>query len=72
MKPGTMCAHNVRHGLASGLISRGHELEAVQKMLRQSHVDTTLLYVHNQKQAREAQADFLEKFLPSADAKRVQ
>jgi hypothetical protein len=42
-------------------------------MLRQSHVDMTMHYVHNRHQARSAQAQFLERFLPNggviADAK---
>jgi len=36
----------------------------VQRMLRQSHVDMTMHYVHNSPKAREAQAQFIERFLP--------
>jgi hypothetical protein len=34
-------------------------------MLRQSHVDMTMHYVHNRRKARDAQAQFIERFLPS-------
>ena len=33
-------------------------------MLRQSHVDMTMHYVHNRHEARDAQAQFVERFLP--------
>jgi hypothetical protein len=36
----------------------------VQRMLRQSHVDMTMHYVHNSHKARNAQAQFIERFLP--------
>jgi site-specific recombinase XerD len=66
-------AHNMRHGLATYLVKRGNDPELVAKMLRQSHVDTALIYIHNQKEARAAQADFLGEFLPAnGHAKRVQ
>jgi hypothetical protein len=54
-------------------VKRGNDPELVAKMLRQSHVDTALIYIHNQKEARAAQADFLGEFLPAnGHAKRVQ
>jgi hypothetical protein len=34
-------------------------------MLRQSHVDMTMHYVHNRSKARNAQAQFIERFLPN-------
>ncbi len=34
-------------------------------MLRQSHVDMTMHYVHNSHKARDAQAQFMERFLPN-------
>jgi hypothetical protein len=37
----------------------------VQRMLRQSHVDMTMHYVHNSHKARNAQAQFIERFLPN-------
>ena len=35
----------------------------MQRMLRQSHVDMTMHHVHNSRKARNAQAQFLERFL---------
>jgi hypothetical protein len=37
----------------------------VQKILRQSNVDTTMIYIHNAKKAREAQGQFMKRFMPS-------
>jgi hypothetical protein len=34
-------------------------------MLRQSHVDMTMHYVHNSHKVRSAQAQFIERFLPN-------
>lgn len=65
-------AHNLRHGLGTFVVQQGGNPELVAKMLRQSHVDMALWYVHNQKEAREAQGSFLSKFLPNGDTKRVQ
>ena len=36
-------------------------------MLRQSHFDMTMHYVHNSDKARTAQAQFIERFLPKRD-----
>ena len=57
--------HNLRHGLSTFLIESGHDPVVVQRMLRQSHVDTTMHYVHNSHKARNAQAQFIERFLPN-------
>ncbi len=57
--------HNLRHGLSTFLIENGHDPVVVQRMLRQSHVDMTMHYVHNSHKARNAQAQFIERFLPN-------
>jgi integrase len=57
--------HNLRHGLSTFLIDNGHDPIVVQRMLRQSRVDMTMHYVHNSRQARNAQGQFLERFLPN-------
>ena len=44
--------HNLRHGLSTFLIENGHDPVVVQRMLRQSHVDMTMHYVHNQPQGK--------------------
>jgi len=59
--------HNLRHGLSTFLIENGHDPVVVQRMLRQSHVDMTMHYVHNQRMARDAQGQFIERFLPNRD-----
>jgi hypothetical protein len=55
----------LRHGLSTFLIGNGHDPVVVQRMLRQSHVDMTMHYVHNTAKARNAQAQFIERFLPN-------
>ncbi len=57
--------HNLRHGLSTFLIENGHDPVVVQRMLRQSHVDMTMHYVHNRHKARDAQGQFIERFLPN-------
>jgi integrase len=57
--------HNLRHGLSTFLIENGHDPVVVQRMLRQSHVDMTMHYVHNSHKARDAQGQFIERFLPN-------
>jgi integrase len=57
--------HNLRHGLSTFLIGNGHDPVVVQRMLRQSCVDMTMHYVHNTGKARNAQAQFIERFLPN-------
>lgn len=56
--------HNLRHGLSTFLIENGQDPVVVQRTLRQSHVDMTMHYVHNSHKARDAQAQFIERFLP--------
>jgi integrase len=60
--------HNLRHGLSTFLIGNGHDPVVVQRMLRQSHVDMTMHYVHNSQKARNAQAQFIERFLQNGAA----
>ncbi len=60
--------HNLRHGLSTFLIENGHDPVVVQRMLRQSHVAMTMYYVHNSHKARNAQAQFIERFLPNGGA----
>jgi integrase len=60
--------HNLRHGLSTFLIENGHDPVVVQRMLRQSHVDMAMHYVHNSHRARDAQAEFIERFLPNGGA----
>jgi integrase len=60
--------HNLRHGLSTFLIENGHDPVVVQRMLRQSHVAMTMHYVHNSPKARNAQAQFIERFLPNGGA----
>ncbi|HXM08618.1 MAG TPA: tyrosine-type recombinase/integrase [Terriglobales bacterium] len=56
---------HLRHGLSTFLIENGHDPVVVQRVLRQSHVDMTMHYVHNSHKARNAQAQFIERFLPN-------
>ena len=60
--------HNLRHGLSTFLIDNGQDPVVVQRMLRRSHVDMTMHYVHNSRKARNAQAQFIERFLPNGTA----
>jgi|SRR6516164_756767 len=60
--------HNLRHGLSTFLIEKGQDPVVVQRVLRQSHVNMTMHYVHNSRKARNAQGQFLEHFLPSGTA----
>ena len=63
--------HNFRHALATFLIENGHDPVVVQRMLRQSHVDMTMHYTHNSHKRREAQAQFMERFMPEREPQRV-
>ena len=63
--------HNFRHALATFLIENGHDPLVVQRMLRHSHVDMTMHYTHNSHKRREAQAQFIERFLPEGERVRV-
>jgi hypothetical protein len=47
------------------LVENGTDPVVVQRMLRQSNVDTTMIYIHNAKKAREAQGQFMNRFMPS-------
>jgi integrase len=44
--------HNFRHSLATFLISEGQDPDVVRRMLRQSHIDTTLTYAHGFRENR--------------------
>jgi integrase len=59
--------HNFRHALATFLIEKGHDPLVVQRMLRQSDVKMTMHYTHNSHKRREAQAQFMERFLPEGE-----
>lgn len=56
--------HNFRHSLATFLVENGHDPVVVQRMLRQSNLDTTMIYIHNRHKRREAQGRFIERFMP--------
>jgi integrase len=60
--------HNFRHSLATFLISEGRNLDVVRRMLRQSHIDTTLLYVNMDSERIGAQGRMLDRMLPKIDA----
>jgi integrase len=57
--------HAIRHGLSTFLIDNGHDPVVVRRMLRHSHLDMTMHYVHNGHKARNAQGQFIERFLPN-------
>jgi len=57
--------HNYRHSLATFLVESGSNQVVVQKMLRQSNVDIPMIYIHNAKKAREAQGQFMKRFVLS-------
>jgi integrase len=65
--------HNFRHALATFLIENGNDPLVVQRMLRHSRVEMTMHYTHNSHKRREAQAQFIERFLPAGgrEPKRV-
>ena len=58
--------HNLRHGLSTFLIENGPDPVVLQRMLPQPHVDMTMHYVHNRHKAGNAQAQFIERFLPNS------
>jgi integrase len=60
--------HNFRHGLATFLISEGRNPDVVRRMLRQSHIDTTLIYTHMDSERIGAQGRMLGQMLPKPDA----
>jgi integrase len=57
--------HNFRHSLATFLIREGQNPDVVRKMLRQSHINTTLIYTHMDTERINAQGRFLEKMVPA-------
>jgi len=57
--------HNYRHSLATFLVESNCDPVVVQKMLRQSNVDIPMIYIHNAKKAREAQGQFMKRFVLS-------
>ncbi len=59
--------HNLPHGLSTFLIENGHDPVVVQRMLRQSRVEMTMHYVHNRRMARDAQGQYLARFLAKRD-----
>jgi len=57
--------HNFRHSLATFLIGEGQNPDVVRRMLRQSHLDTTLIYTHMDSARIEAQGRMLEQMNPA-------
>jgi integrase len=60
--------HNFRHSLATFLLAEGQNPDVVRRMLRQSHIDTTLIYAHMDSQRIGAQGRMLERMLPGIAA----
>jgi len=60
--------HNFRHSLATFLISEGRNPDVVRRMLRQSHIDTTLIYTHMDSERIGAQGRMLGRMLPKTEA----
>jgi integrase len=60
--------HNFRHSLATFLISEGQNPDVVRRMLRQSHIDTTLIYTHMDSERIGAQGRMLGRMLPKTEA----
>jgi integrase len=60
--------HNFRHSLATFLISEGRNPDVVRRMLRQSHIDTTLSYTHMDSERIGAQGRMLGRMLPKTEA----
>jgi hypothetical protein len=63
--------HNFHHSLATFLISEGQNPDVVRRMLRQSHIDTTLIYAHMDSERIDAQGRMLERMLPKTEAVSV-
>jgi integrase len=55
--------HNLRHSLATFLISEGQNPDVVRRMLRQSHIDMTLHYTHMDTERINAQGRLLERMM---------
>jgi integrase len=60
--------HNLRHSLATFLISEGQNPDVVRRMLRQSHIDTTLIYTHMDSERIGAQGRMLERMSSKTEA----
>jgi len=60
--------HNFRHSLATFLLAEGQNPDVVRRMLRQSHIDTTLIYAHMDSERIGAQGRMLERMLPNTGA----
>jgi len=60
--------HNFRHSLATFLISEGQNPDVVRRMLRQSHIDTTLIYTHMDSERIGAQGRMLERMSSKTEA----
>jgi integrase len=60
--------HNFRHSLATFLLAEGQNPDVVRRMLRQSHIDTTLIYSHMDSERIGAQGRMLERMLPNTGA----
>lgn len=60
--------HNFRHSLATFLIAEGQNPDVVRRMLRQSHIDTTLIYTHMDSERIKAQGRLLERMIPKTIA----
>jgi integrase len=60
--------HNFRHSLATFLIAEGQNPDVVRRMLRQSHIDTTLIYTHMDSERINAQGRLLGRMMPKTIA----
>lgn len=61
--------HSFRHSLATFLIKEGTDPQVVQKMLRHSKLDTTMIYTHMDSERIGAQGRLLEQMMtPTASA----
>ena len=56
--------HNFRHSLATFLISEELNPVVVRRMLRQSHIDMTLIYTYMDSERIGAQGRMLGRMLP--------
>jgi integrase len=60
--------HSFRHSLATFLMKEGMNPDVVRKMLRQSKLDTTLIYTHMDDERIHAQGRLLETMMASSTA----
>ena len=56
--------HDFRRSLATSLISEGRNPDVVRRMLRQRHIDTTLIYTQMDSQRIGAQGRMLGHMFP--------